>query len=116
MQGPAPVDGSKHGTFRALVEYYAKTYSAGQVANQLCDIMEGLSAPVHARAVQWTIDAVRKMSEERGFWKQDCLQALDSIRSAAVSYFQRQKVEPTDDVLFDIVQAVVLEFAVVPSG
>lgn len=115
MRGAALIDGSKHGTFKALIEYYVKTYSVGEVANQLCDIMEGLSAPVHARAARWTIHAVRNMAEDRGFWKQDCLRALDDIRSAAVSYFNRQKVDLPDDVLFDIVQAVVLDFAVTPG-
>jgi hypothetical protein len=36
------------------------------------------------------------------------------IKSAAVSYFERQKVELPDEVLFDIVQAVVLDFAFSP--
>ena len=112
----ALIDGSKHRTFRALVEYYVKTYYAGQVANQLCDIMDGLGTPVHAQAAQWTIDAVRNMAADRAFWRQDCLRALSDIRSAAISYFERQKVDPPDEVIFDIVQAVVLDFAVTPGG
>ncbi len=115
MEGAALI-GSKHATFKALIEYYVKTYSAGEVANQLCDVMEGLSAPVDARAARWTMDAVRNMAEDKRFWNQHCLRALDDIRSAAVSFFQRQKVNPPDDVLFDIVQAVVLDFAVTPNG
>ena len=108
------IDGSKHRTFKALVEYYVKKYSAGQIANQLCDVIDGLSTPAQAEAAQWTIDAVRNMAEDKAFWRQDCVQVLSEIRCAAVSYFERQKVDPSDDVLFDIVQAVVLNFAVKP--
>ena len=108
------IDSSKHRTFRAFIEYYVKQHSAGQIANQLCDVMDGLSTPAHAEAAQWTIDAVRNMAEDRAFWKQDCVHVLSDIRSAALSYFERQKMESSDDVLFDIVQAVVLDFAVKP--
>jgi hypothetical protein len=108
------IDGSKHRTFRSLIEYYVKEYSAGQIANQLCDVMDGLNIPTHAEAAQWTIDAVRNMAEERAFWKQDCVKVLGDIRSTALSYFERQKVDPSDDVLFEIVQAVVLDIAVKP--
>jgi hypothetical protein len=108
------IDTSKHRTFKAFIEYYVKQYSAGQIANQLCDVMDGLSTPTHAEAAQWTIDAVRNMAEDRAFWKQDCVQVLSDIRSAALSYFERQRVDPSDDVLFDIVQAVVLDIAVKP--
>ncbi len=107
-------DNSRHRTFKALVEYYVKEYSAGQIANQLCDLMDGLSAPAQAEAAHWTIGAVRNMAEDRAFWKQDCVQVLSDIRSAAASYFERRKVDPSDDVLFDIVQAVILNFAVKP--
>ncbi len=106
------IDGSKHRTFKAFIDYYARQYSVGQIANQLCDVMDGLSSPLHAEAAQWTIDAVRNLAEDRTFWKQDCVQVFGDIRSAARSYFERQKVEPSDDALFDIVQAVVLNFAV----
>lgn len=109
------MDGFKNQTFKALIEYYVRKYSAGQIANQLCDVMDGFSSPVQAEAAQWTIDAVRNMAEDRAFWKQDCLQALSDIRSAAISYFERQKVAAADEVLFDIVQAVVLNFAVEPG-
>ena len=108
------IDGSRHRTFKALIEYYVKEYSAGQIANQLCDLMDGLSAPAQTEATHWTIGAVRNMAEDRAFWKQDCVQVLSDIRSAAASYFSRRKVDPSDDVLFDIVQAVVLNFAVKP--
>ena len=108
------IDGSRHRTFKALIEYYVKEYSAGQIANQLCDVMDGLSTPAQTEAAHWTIGAVRNMAEDRAFWKQDCVQVLGDIRSAAVSYFERRKVDPSDDVLFDIVQAVILNFAVKP--
>jgi hypothetical protein len=108
------MDGFKNRTFKALVEYYAKNYSPGQIANQLCDVMDGMSTPVQAEAAQWTIDAARAMSEDRSFWKRDCVHVLGEIKSAAVSYFERQKVELPDEVLFDIVQAVVLDFAFSP--
>ena len=108
------IDGFKNRTFRALVEYYAKNYSPGQIANQLCDVMDGMATPVQTEAAQWTIDAARAMSEDRSFWKRDCVHVLGDIKSAAVSYFERQKVEPPDEVLFDIVQAVVLDFAFSP--
>jgi hypothetical protein len=114
MQGAALLDGTKHNTFRALVEYYVRTYSSGEVANQLCDIMDGLTAQFDTRAAQWTMHAVRNMAEDRRFWDQNCLQSLSDIRSAAISYFERQKVDPTEEVLFDIVQVVVLDFAVTP--
>ncbi len=107
-------DPSKHRTFKALVDYYAKEYSAGQIANQLCDVMDGFVTPAHTEAAQWTIGAVRNMAEDRSFWKQDCLKVLNDIRSAAGSYFQRQNVDSSDEILFDIVQAVVLNFAVKP--
>jgi len=107
-------DPSKHRTFKALVDYYIKEYSAGQIANQLCDVMDGLATPAHAEATQWTMDAIRNMAEDRSLWKQDCLKVLNDIRSAAASYFQRQNVDSSDEVLFDIVQAVVLNFAVKP--
>jgi hypothetical protein len=77
--------------------------------------MDGLMTPFQTQAAQWTIDAVRNLAEDRAFWKQDCLQVLSDIRLAAISYFERQKVDPPDDVLFDIVQAVVLSFAVKPG-
>jgi len=108
-------DGSKHRTFKAFIEYYTKTHSVGQIATQLCDVMDGLTTPVQVEAVQWTLDATRTMAEDKAFWKQDCLYVLGEIQSAASSYFERQKVHPPDDVLFDIVQAVVLNFAVRPS-
>jgi hypothetical protein len=108
------IDGSKHRTFKSLIEYYIKTYSAGQIANQLCDVMDGFDTPAQAEAAQWTMDAVRNMAEDRAFWKRDCVQVLTQIRSAAISYVERQKMDPSDDVLFDIVQAVVLDFAVKP--
>ena len=104
----------KNRTFKALVDFYAKHYSPGQIANQLCDVMDGMSTPVHAEAAQWTIDAARAMAGERSFWKRDCVHVLGDIRSAAVSYFERQKINPPDEVLFDIVQAVVLDFAFSP--
>jgi hypothetical protein len=107
-------DASKHRTFKALIEYYAKKYSAGQIANQLCDVMDGLTTPAQAEAAQWTIHAMRNMAEDKSFWKKDCLQVLAEIRSAAASYFERQKMDSSDEVLFDIVQAVVLNFAVEP--
>ncbi|HME44928.1 MAG TPA: hypothetical protein VKF36_17685 [Syntrophorhabdales bacterium] len=110
------IDASRHRTFKALVEYYGKTYSTGQIANQLCDVMDGLSTPVQIEAVQWTMDAMRNMADDKAFWKQNCLEVLGEIRSAAVSYFERQKVDAPDDVVFDIVQAVVLNFAVKPSN
>jgi hypothetical protein len=109
------IDGSRHRTFKAFIEYYVKEYSVGQIANQLCDVMDGLITPVQVEAVQWTIDATRNMAEDKAFWRQDCVHVLGEIRSAAVSYFERQKVNPPDDILFDIVQAVVLNFAVKPS-
>jgi hypothetical protein len=108
---PMLIDGSNHRTFKSLVEYYIKTYSAGQIANQLCDVMDELITPAQAEATQWTIDAVRNMAQDRAFWKRDCVQILIEIRSAASSHFERQKVDPSDDVLFDIVQAVILDFA-----
>jgi len=108
------IDGSKHRTFKSFIDYYIKTYSAGQIANQLCEVMDGLSTPAQAEATQWTIDAVRNMAEDRAFWKRDCVQILIEIRSAASSHFERQKVDPSDDVLFDIVQAVILNFAMKP--
>ncbi len=107
-------DQFKNRTFKALIEYYAKQYSPGQIANQLCDVMDGMSTPVQAEATQWTIDAARSMAEDRNFWKRDCVHVLGDIRSAAASYFERQRIDPTDDVLFDIVQAVVLDFAFSP--
>jgi len=110
------IDGSKHRTFKALVDYYVKEYSAGQIANQLCDVMDGLATPAQHDAAQWTIDAIRNMATERAFWKRDCLQVFSDIRAAAISYFERQKQESSDDVLFDIVQAVVLNFAVEPPA
>jgi hypothetical protein len=110
------IDGSKHRTFKALVDYYVKEYSAGQIANQLCDVMDGLVTPAQHEAAQWTIDAMSNAATERAFWKQDCVQVLSDIRSAAVSYFARQREESSDEVLFDIVQAVVLNFAVQPRN
>jgi len=107
-------DGVKHRTFKALIEYHTKKYSAGQIAVQLCDVMDGFSTAVQAEAAQWTIDAVRNMAEDKSFWKQDCIHVLGDIRSAAISYFERQKVDPPDDVLFEIVQAVVLNLAIKP--
>jgi hypothetical protein len=109
------IDGSKHRTFKALIDYYAKQYSAGQIANQLCDVMDGFITPVQTQATQWTIDAVSNLAEDRAFWKQDCLRVLSEIRLTAASYFERQKVDTPDDVLFDIVQAVVLSLAVRPG-
>ncbi len=108
------MDGFKNRTFKALVEYYTKQYSPGQIANQLCDVIDGMSMPVHAEAAQWTIDAARSMAADRNFWKRDCVKVLSDIRSAAVSYFERQRIDPTDEVLYDIVQAVVLDFAFSP--
>ena len=110
------IDGSKHRTFKALIDYYVKEYSTGQIANQLCDVMDGLPTPAQHEAAQWTIDAVRNMATDRAFWKQDCVQVLSDIRSTAVSYFERQKEKSSDEVLFDIVQAVVLNFAVQPPN
>jgi hypothetical protein len=108
------IDGSKHRTFKSLIEYYIKQYSSGQIANQLCDVIDGLSTPAQAEAAQWTINAVRNMAQDRAFWKKDCVKVLSDIRSAALSYFERQRMDPPDEVLFDIVQAVVLDFAVKP--
>jgi hypothetical protein len=76
--------------------------------------MDGFPHPAHAEAAQWTIDAARAMAAKRSFWKRDCVQVLPDIRSAAVSYFERQKVDPPDEVVFNIVQAVVLDFAFSP--
>ena len=104
------IDGSKHRTFKALVDYYVKEYSTGQIANQLCDVMDGLPTPAQHEAAQWTIDAIRNMATDRAFWKQDCVQVLSDIRSTAVSYFERQREESSDEVLFDIVQACGAEF------
>ncbi len=107
-------DSSKHRTFKALVDYYVREYSTGQIANQLCDVMDSLAMPAQTRAAEWTIDAIRHMAEDKSFWKQDCVKVLGDIRAAAASYFERQNVESSDDVLFEIVQAVVLNFAVKP--
>lgn len=104
----------KNRTFKALVDYYVKQYTPGQIANQLCDVMDGMSTPAHTEAAQWTIDAARAMAAERSFWKRDCVHVLSDIRSAAVSYFERQKIDLPDEVLFNIVQAVVLDFAFSP--
>ncbi len=108
------VDPPKHRTFKALVDYYAREYSAAQIANQLCDAIDGLPTPAQAEAARWTIDAMTNMAQDRTFWKQDCVKVLGDIRSAAASYFLRHNVASSDEVLFAIVQAVVLNFAVNP--
>jgi len=116
MAGGAPMRGDelKGRTFKTLVEYYTKNYSAGQIAGQFCDVMDGFPHPAHAEAAQWTMDAARSMAEDKGFWKRECVSVLSDIKSAATSYLERQNLDPSDEVLYDIIQAVVLNFACTP--
>ena len=107
-------DDLKGRTFKTLVEYYTKNYSTGQIASQFCDVMDGFPHPAHAEAAQWAMDAARSMAEDKRFWKRDCVSVLSDIKSAAVSYFRRQRIDPSEEVLYDIVQAVVLNFACAP--
>jgi hypothetical protein len=107
-------DELKGRTFKTLVEYYTKRYSEGQIAGQFCDVMDGFPQPVHAEAAQWTMDAARSMAEDKGFWKRECVSVLSDIKSVAVSYFKRQRIDPSEEILYDIVQAVILNFACIP--
>jgi hypothetical protein len=89
----------KNRTFKALVDYYAKQYSPGQIANQLCDVMDGMSTPVHAEAAQWTIDAARAMAGERSFWKREIektKQCLTSTRPAKRNSFESAEPQSKD--------------------
>jgi hypothetical protein len=96
--------------FREIVRYYVRTLSVGQIANQIADILDRMEGSSR-RIAEWAAIGFATFAKEKAFWKRDCIEVADEIRSTSSAYFQRLGESPTEEILLDIVQVVVLSLA-----
>lgn len=96
--------------FREIVKYYVRTLSVGQIANQMADILDGMDATPR-KIAEWAAVGFATLAKEKVFWKRDWIEVADEIRFTSSTYFQRLGEAPTEEILLDIVQVVVLSLA-----
>lgn len=96
--------------FREIVKYHIRTLTVGQIANQLADILDRMDN-IPRRIAEWAAVGFATMAKEKVFWKRDWIEVADEIRTTSSTYFQRLGVAPSEEVLLDIVQVVVLSLA-----
>lgn len=63
------------------------------------------------RIAEWAAVGFATLAREKVFWKRDWIEVAEEIRSTSSTYFQRLGVSPSEEVLLDIVQVVVLSLA-----
>lgn len=96
--------------FRQVVKYYIRTLTVGQIANHLADILDAMES-VPRRVAEWAAVGFATLAKEKAFWKRDWIDVANEIRATSSAYFRRLGVVPSEEVLLDIVQVVVLSLA-----
>lgn len=92
------------------MRYYIRTFTVGEIANQLADIL-GKMEDTPRRIAEWAALGFATFAKEKAFWKRDWVEVAKEIRSTSSAYFQRLGTVPTEEALLDIVQIVVLSLA-----
>lgn len=96
--------------FKEIVRYYTRAFTVGQIANQLADILDRME-DTPRKIAEWAALGFATLIKEKPFWKRDWIEVAEEIRSTSSTYFQRLGATPTEEVLLDIVQVVVLSLA-----
>ena len=97
-------------TFGQLILHQRKSSDIQATAKALQDTMEDLPADVQPLIESW-IGEMGTSIRLGQFWKKDCGEVFDIIVEAAKEKLQAAGVEPTDAVLFNMFQVIVLTFA-----
>jgi hypothetical protein len=63
------------------------------------------------KIAEWAALGFATFIKEKRFWKRDWVEVAEEIRSTSSTYFRRLGAVPTEEVLLDIVQVVVLSLA-----
>jgi hypothetical protein len=115
-KGSGPIDESSRREkfagkpFKEIVRYYVRTLSVGEIVNQMQDILERMENTPR-KIAEWAAVGFATLTKEKAFWKRDWTEVADEIRSTTSTYFQRLGQVPSEEMLLDIVQVVVLSLA-----